>query len=145
MRSRAAISFVALVGRAGLAGEETDVGAQDLHVEIAVGDRHVELVEIAPAEGIEGAGEGDVALLREPCRHAHEVLLGDAGLHQLGGVIVLEDVEARGAAEVGIEGDDLRVLAGQVGQDVPGLVTHLPVRVAVSRCGGRGMHPRSPR
>ena len=87
-----------------------DVGADELHVEVAVGDRHVELVEHAPAEGVERAGEGDVALLREAGGHADQVLLGDAGLDQLGRVEVLEDVQAGGAAQVRVERHDLRVL-----------------------------------
>ena len=51
-------------------------------------------------------------------------------LTSLAGMEVLEDVQAGGAAQVGVEGHDLRVLGGQVGQGVAHLVAHLRGRRA---------------
>jgi hypothetical protein len=107
--------LVALMGSPCLAREEAHVGAEDLHIEVAVGHADVELVHESPAEGVKGTGKGNVALLGETRGHGDHVLLCDTAFHEPVGMEVLEDVQSRRASQVRIQGDDAFVLSCQIG------------------------------
>ena len=108
-----------LVRLAGPAGEEARVAGRDLDVGAGLRDEDADLVERAmQREGHEGADEGDAAHLGHAGGHAEHVLLGDAHLEVALGEGILEDLAARGAAQVAVEHDDAPVARGQLGHDL---------------------------
>ena len=117
--------LIALMRRSRFAGEEPCVRSQYLHIEIAVGHADVELIHEATAEGVEGARKGHVTFLGHAGRHGNQVLLGDAAFYKFVGMIVVEDVQPRRAAQIGVQRHDILVLVGQIGQGITHLVAHL--------------------
>ena len=124
---------------AGSAREQPGVARGDLDVGAGLGDEDADLVQWpVQGKGHEGADEGDAADLGHAGGHAQHVLLGDAHLEVALRVGILEDLGARGAAQVAVEHDDARIGCGEFGHD---LSEDLAQRAAhgqahASSCGG---------
>ncbi len=103
------------VGRPGGATAEATHRPDDLDREVRVGDVGADLL-MGPhrRERREGHGERDLAVERQPGRHAHQVLLGDPDVEEALGMGVLESLQLVRQHQVGGEGDYLGVLTGEL-------------------------------
>ena len=100
------------VGHAARDADELDVG---------VGVRNVDLALLIRTRGHKGRGRGGPGLLAARSHaggDAHQVLLGDADLNGLLGILIEERRERRGAAGVGAQDDDVFVGCGGLEQRV---------------------------
>ncbi len=105
--------LVARTAGAGEAGHEAD----DLDVEVRIGDRHGDLVEAAArAEHAERIDEHDAAGAREPAGNAEHVRLRHADIDEAVGNFVAKQIGLGLAGQIGAETDDLRPPPRQLDQ-----------------------------
>ena len=100
------------VGNAAGDADELDVG---------VGVRDIDLALLIRARGHKGRRRGGPGLLAARSHaggDAHQVLLGNADLNGLLGILIKERRERRGAAGVGAQDDDVLVSCGGLEQRV---------------------------
>ena len=96
-----------LVARA-IAGREPGQGADDLDVEIFLGDRHAdEVIGAARGEHGIGGGKGHEAFARHAGGGAHQQLLGHAHLVEAVRIGLREDVEVGVFGKIGAHADDV--------------------------------------
>ena len=147
-----------LVATAVRSDGDAGVRRRDLHVEVGVADGVADLVVGATGgEHRERAGERDLARHRESGRDVHHVGLGDTDVEEAL-LVLLGELEGGGRlGEVGLDGDDIHALVGQLDQCLAQcfprcLVAHEPLpsvsgassSTACATCSAEGALPCQP-
>ena len=109
--------LAALVARAVLAHGQAAVGSADLHIQVGIADGVADLLE-SPPRGEHGKGrrEGNEAVGREACRHAHHVRFRDAAVEVTVGVRLGKHAGLCGACQVGVQHHDVLMRRAQSNQ-----------------------------